>query len=119
MIYRIIAHTHQGLVRDHNQDNFILNPDQRYHSWYFDANRLYDISHSAALWVVADGIGGANVSEVASEMAVMHLKEAFSSFDSKRSDPREFLQNTVIEANKKIYEASNADHTKHEMGATL
>lgn len=119
MKYRITARTHQGLVRDHNEDNFILNPDQRYQNWYFDANRLYDISESAALWVVADGMGGANAGEVASEMAVMHLKEAFTSFDPKRTDAKEFLQNAVVEANRKIYEASNIDNTKSGMGTTV
>ncbi len=119
MKYRITARTHQGLVRDHNEDNFILNPDQRYQNWYFDTNRLYDISESAALWVVADGMGGANAGEIASEMAVMHLKKAFSSFDSKRSDAREFLQSTIIEASRKIYEASNTDHSKSGMGTTI
>ncbi|MCX8148079.1 Stp1/IreP family PP2C-type Ser/Thr phosphatase [Thermaurantimonas aggregans] len=119
MKYRITARTHQGLVRDHNEDNFILNPDKRFDNWYFDASRLYDIKESVALWVVADGMGGANAGEVASELAVMHMKKAFSGFDSKKTDPSDFLKNAVEEANKKIYEAAQSDTGKSGMGTTL
>lgn len=119
MKYRITARTHQGLVRDHNEDNFILNPDRRFDNWYFDASRLYDISESAALWVVADGMGGANAGEVASEMAVMHLKEAFTGFDPKTADPVDFLKNAIIQANKRIYDTAQSDAGKSGMGTTL
>ena len=67
------------------------------------------------LFVVADGMGGAQAGEVASQIAVdvfeHHLPEAGS--------PEERLAGCVQEANRQIYQRSRTEHERAGMGTTL
>ncbi|HET9740878.1 MAG TPA: Stp1/IreP family PP2C-type Ser/Thr phosphatase [Solirubrobacteraceae bacterium] len=66
------------------------------------------------LFVVADGMGGAQAGEVASRMAV-------ESFDGGLPDgtPAEGLTHVVEEANRRIHERSQADAQRAGMGTTV
>src|SRR3954447_17507947 len=67
----------------------------------------------APLFVVADGMGGAQAGEVASEMAV-------ESFDHGLPDgnPAEMLAKVIQEANRRIHERSVSDEQAAGMGTT-
>jgi serine/threonine protein phosphatase PrpC len=67
----------------------------------------------APLFVVADGMGGAQAGEVASEMAV-------ESFDHGLPDgkPAETLANVIREANRRIHDRSRSDEQAAGMGTT-
>jgi PPM family protein phosphatase len=67
----------------------------------------------APLFVVADGMGGAQAGEVASEMAVR-------SFDAELPNGSlpEALVNVIEQANKRIHEKARADESLHGMGTT-
>jgi serine/threonine protein phosphatase PrpC len=68
----------------------------------------------APLFVVADGMGGAQAGEVASEMAV-------ESFDRGLPDgsPADALVQVIEEANRRIHERSRAESQRAGMGTTV
>jgi serine/threonine protein phosphatase PrpC len=69
----------------------------------------------APVFVVADGMGGAQAGEVASRLAV----EAFEQGLPDSGSPEERLADRVREANRRIHELSHADLERHGMGTTL
>ena len=69
----------------------------------------------APVFVVADGMGGAQAGEVASRIAV----ETFERELPDAGSPEERLASCVREANRRIYELSRAEHERAGMGTTL
>ena len=69
----------------------------------------------APLFVVADGMGGAQAGEVASRMAV----EAFTQGLPEGGGIEERLASVVREANERIYERARSEHALAGMGTTL
>jgi protein phosphatase len=67
------------------------------------------------VFVVADGMGGAQAGEVASRMAV----EAFQRELSADGSPEERLADRARYANRRIYETSRSEHERAGMGTTL
>jgi serine/threonine protein phosphatase PrpC len=69
----------------------------------------------APVFVVADGMGGAQAGEVASGIAI----EAFERELADAGSPEERLALRVREANREIYDRSRADRGRAGMGTTL
>lgn len=94
---RIAEHWHGsdlGLQRTGNEDNYFVR---------------------APLFVVADGMGGAQAGEVASEMAV----ESFAPGLPDGGSPGEALKRIIEEANRSIHERSRTQSGRHGMGTTV
>ncbi len=83
-----------GLQRQGNEDNYFVR---------------------APLFVVADGMGGAQSGEVASEMAV----EAFGDGVPDGNSPSEGLVQIIETANRRIHERSRAEQQRAGMGTTV
>ncbi len=69
----------------------------------------------APIFVVADGMGGAQAGEVASRIAI----EAFEQGLPERGSAEERLADRVREANRRIYERSRSEQERAGMGTTL
>jgi protein phosphatase len=81
-----------GRQRQGNEDNFFVR---------------------APLFVVADGMGGAQAGEVASEIAVRSFDA-----DLPNGSRAEALVRVIEEANKRIHERARSDESLHGMGTT-
>jgi serine/threonine protein phosphatase PrpC len=68
----------------------------------------------APIFVVADGMGGAQAGEVASKAAA----DAFD-VDLPDGPPEQVLRETILTANRKIHELARADPSRAGMGTTL
>ncbi len=69
----------------------------------------------APVFVVADGMGGAQAGEVASRIAV----EAFAQGLPDAGTPEERLAARAVEANQRIYDVSRTERERAGMGTTL
>ncbi len=107
----IAVQTDPGMVRDHNEDAVFA-------------------SSSLGLAILADGMGGYNAGEVASDMATTLLPaELEKSFSSRRylgiekSTGRTFARRCLLEkielTNKAIFDAANSEEQYAGMGTTL
>ncbi|HEY1774531.1 MAG TPA: Stp1/IreP family PP2C-type Ser/Thr phosphatase [Solirubrobacteraceae bacterium] len=71
----------------------------------------------APLFVVADGMGGAQAGEVASQLAIGHFAGGLPGEESEGSERR--LTRAVLAANAEIHALSEADPRRAGMGTTL
>lgn len=106
MIYDICAHTDRGVTRSTNEDSVV-----------FDAK--------TQICILADGMGGYNAGEVASEMATTFIKVEMSRWLSLAGphagakEVRRALEICVDNANRAIYHAGKANPQYAGMGTTL
>ncbi len=87
----------KGCVRSNNEDYCLIEPD-------------------LGLYVLADGMGGANAGERASRMAVETVAETVL-FAQRRDS--QVLLSAVEEANRRVLEAAHSDERLEGMGTTL
>jgi protein phosphatase len=71
----------------------------------------------APVFVVADGMGGAQAGEVASQLAIGHFADGLPGEEAEGSERR--LARAVHAANSEIHELSGADPRRAGMGTTL
>ncbi|MDR7869893.1 MAG: Stp1/IreP family PP2C-type Ser/Thr phosphatase [Tissierellaceae bacterium] len=101
----VCGKTDNGLSRENNQDSLFISD-------------LEDLP----LFIVADGMGGHNAGEIASNIAVETIKEKFLENRNKlinKDNIIKTIEESICEANKKIYfEALSTPHYSG-MGTTL
>jgi protein phosphatase len=73
--------------------------------------------HERGIFAVADGVGGAEAGEVASQTAVDVLSEAFRHRIKDGDDVEDLMELAIQRANSSIYQMAN-DHPKFSMMAT-
>lgn len=106
MIYKFCAQTDPGLARDNNEDAF-----------------SFDESRGVA--VLADGMGGYNAGEVASQMAASIINSEMNRWLAEAGatasvqDVRRALEICVGNANAAVFRAANANTHYAGMGTTL
>lgn len=87
-----------GLVRESNQDTFLMERD-------------------IGLYVVCDGMGGHKGGDVASSLAIQAIQESLGSYDSQHA--LKWLNQSVAQANELIRAWSQKNPELFEMGTTL
>ncbi len=108
-----------------NEDNYLVCENLSGGEWGFTTDQEVDLSKLGTLFVVADGMGGLNAGEVASELAVGTVKEWFSlenlskeSFEYP-SQIRSYIKKTIQAADQKIKSAGERDKSISGMGSTI
>jgi|GEM_PF-419308 len=121
----IEAKTDVGVVRDHNEDNFIASQSLLTDTEFSIPNRGQKIKldkHGAVL-VVADGMGGLNAGEVASEVAVDTVKREFlqnaTQYSSNPNLAKTFIKETILKAHYAVVSHSQMNPDCAGMGTTL
>lgn len=103
--------TDKGMIREGNEDNFIVAAD-------------------LGLFAVADGMGGHNAGEIASKMAIDILRDYITrtaaggdvllgSHNPAYSDPANRLASGIRLANRVIYESAQNNPAWQNMGSTI
>ena len=75
VIVHVFGHTDVGRTREHNEDSFVIVDLGNDDASRPEATRTHRIGPRGALFMVADGLGGAAAGEVASELAVNTVHE--------------------------------------------
>ncbi len=105
-VLRIAHLSDVGRARDHQEDA----------SGVFKPTDPALLARRGELFVVADGMGGHNAGEVASQLALNELQRAY--FADANADIQASLAQALQTANQAIYQLSRADARQMGMGTT-
>jgi PPM family protein phosphatase len=112
MRIEVAGNTHVGMKRNHNEDSYLLLPDE-------------------ALFCVADGMGGHSSGEIASKIAVEEMAEFFKmtsrdqdatwpyKMDKTRNYDENRLATGIKLANVRIFEKASTEQKYKGMGTTI
>ncbi len=124
----VAGRTDVGLVREHNEDNFVVIDLDKKARESVDGMRTFEPGDRGALLVVCDGMGGAAAGEVASQMAVDAVFTAMTATAPEPAQPTaearlasfaRRLRSAAYTANQLIFDASRADNARAGMGTTM
>lgn len=124
--FKLFAGTDVGL-RDNNEDNFTVNPDLTLDEWMVPASQqeAIPLGKRGCLMVVADGMGGMNAGEVASDIAIKTVQELFSPSKipadvvDKPENIKDYLKKVIIQADKRVKQRCKDDPETEGMGSTI
>lgn len=113
--------------RTQNQDNYLVCPNLSQINDSFNdiigCDKDVVLSDKGALLVVADGMGGMNAGEVASELVIKHIKESFSNIPTAilgdETQMLSFIKNSIINADQHIKDYANEHREADGMGSTI
>ena len=112
--------TDVGLVREHNEDNFLVVDLAKQKRGIGSSILHTKIEGAGAIFAVCDGMGGAAAGEVASQMAVDTIHEMMQNGGVAR-DRDHFarrLVRSIEEAGSRIFAAAKMDRSRRGMGTT-
>jgi serine/threonine protein phosphatase PrpC len=121
LMLEVSAKTNTGMVREANEDNFIVTQDCARPDWIVP-REPYMNSTAGTVMVVADGMGGLNAGEVASKIAIDSIKEDFIKLvpnGIEEKNIKQLITNAIINAHKKIVKGGKADPEAEGMGSTI
>ncbi len=123
--FKLAAGTNVGLIRQNNEDNFVVCSDLSTSNWLLPkADENSDLGKYGVLLVVADGMGGANAGEVASAIAVetiqsLFVPEQLENIVESDKDIQSFMKDVVKSADLNILHRSQEDSSTRGMGTTV
>lgn len=123
--FKIAAKTDVGRVRENNEDNFQAASDLTTQPMRWINDKECMLGSKGALLVVADGMGGMNAGEVASEIAIDTLRDYFSperitdEVVKTRYTIERFMKNAIVEADNRIKRTAAERPETHGMGTTV
>lgn len=129
--YRIAARTEAAgkynptAPNEGNEDSLAILPDVGNLDAALASDTVLPLPEKGVLMVVADGMGGHNAGEVASQIAVATVRDMFAAeriaerkFDSPKSRA-EYLEEVVVEADKNVRANADAKPERQGMGSTI
>ncbi len=112
--------TDVGLIREHNEDNFLIaNVENGLRTSSPEQNLEFELGAKGAIFLVCDGMGGAAAGEVASTMAVDSISSDMES--GARISTESFarcMRRAIESANEKINVQSRVNQNERGMGTT-
>lgn len=121
MKVEIFGSTDVGQVRDHNEDNFVLCKDLASQDWTYKRDEQFDLGALGSVLFVADGMGGTNAGEVASEIAQATVDEEFKKITAVPADDQAIMalvKKVIVKAHQNIVNRTHEDPTTAGMGTT-
>ena len=115
----VYGKTDVGLMREHNEDNFLVVDFASAQRPSPEASLDFSLGEKGALFLVCDGMGGAAAGEVASTMAVESISSAVG--DAGPLSRERFarrLRRAIEDANDNIYTQSRDNQNERGMGTT-
>ncbi|HEX2177262.1 MAG TPA: protein phosphatase 2C domain-containing protein [Nocardioidaceae bacterium] len=110
----VTALTHEGLVREHNEDSMVVGPWTTCASVTQTPETLFFPLEDPLLVAVADGLGGHSAGEVASTVVVQELARSGRTVDDEAS-----LREVLDGCNQAIYDAATREPAWAGMGTTV
>lgn len=130
--FRLVSYTDAAgkyspnVFRSGNEDNFFVDDDLTDDTTNRAAqDEIIQLGELGMLMVVADGMGGMNAGEVASQIAVDTVREAFKSSNLTKSivataqTRQKYLEQVIKQADRNIKSESKKDRSKEGMGSTI
>ena len=115
----VYGKTDVGLMREHNEDNFLVVDFASAQRPSPEASLDFPLGDKGALFLVCDGMGGAAAGEVASTMAVESISLAVGHAEPRsRERFARCLRRAVEQANEGIYAQSRDNQNERGMGTT-
>lgn len=109
-----------------NEDNFYLDDDVSDENLsHYETDVVTNLSSLGMVMAVADGMGGMNAGEVASEIAIETVKDFFgigrvtSLIASNHESRKKYLEQVIIEADNRIKIQASQNSEQRGMGSTL
>lgn len=110
----VSALSHDGLLRDHNEDSLAVGPWTTCASTTLTPQTLAFPTDNALMVAVADGLGGHPGGEVASTIVVQELSRVAGFLEDERS-----VRAALESANAAVYDAASRDRNLRGMGTTV
>ncbi|MGC9982178.1 MAG: PP2C family serine/threonine-protein phosphatase [Polyangia bacterium] len=115
----VYGKTDVGLMREHNEDNFLVVDFAGAQKPSPDASLEFSLGEKGALFLVCDGMGGAAAGEVASNMAVESISSAVGSAGTlSRERFARRVRRAIEDANDGIFAQSRDNQSERGMGTT-
>lgn len=115
-----------GAYLNGNEDNFYIDDDLKDDMpCSVKPGEVINLSDEGMIMAVADGMGGMNAGEVASDIAVKTVKEYFTStcisaeHSSTYEKRREYLEKVIIECDRRIKTDAKSNPEHNGMGSTI
>jgi serine/threonine protein phosphatase PrpC len=121
LTFKVYGRTHVGLLREHNEDNFMVADLAAGSGPLARAEEVSGLVTQRGFGLaVCDGMGGAAAGEVASHMAVDTLFEMLRGDDAPedRDSFARRLVDSIEEAGARIFLSAKKDRTRRGMGTT-
>jgi serine/threonine protein phosphatase PrpC len=115
----VYGKTDVGLMREHNEDNFLVVDFATAQRPSTEAPLDFSLGEKGALFLVCDGMGGAAAGEVASTMAVESISSAVDKAGPlTRERFARRLRRAIEDANQTIFAQSRDNQSERGMGTT-
>ncbi len=117
----VFGRTDVGLVREHNEDNFLVADLTEGNRSIRPEVRNHRVGIKGSIFTVCDGMGGAAAGEVASQIAVDTIYDMMQKGDPATSDEclAQKLEKAVCEAGRRILTAAKMNRAQRGMGTTV
>ncbi len=131
IIFRVVAYTDAAgkyaidAPRNGNEDNFYLAYDLSENGCPGEPDMDMRMSDCGLLMVVADGMGGMNAGEVASQIAVDTVAEFFApgkispDLANNHQSRKRYMENVIAESDQRIKKDSKHNNSHSGMGTTI